>query len=390
MSYSLPFKEGDKIIELGGGTTPLQGVDAINVDVRPAPEVDIVRNLEEDFSDVGKFDGLFASYIAEHISWRKIQQFFKSCFNILNDGGVAVFIVPNTLAQMKKVIEKGFVTLEDSQFIFGDQNYSENSHKVAFSKPLIEHLLREAGFSDVRIVDHPDKQARDMIVEGYKHAEVAETHTPERREWILNQCNVGEKILDVGSANGWIFRNTPLEPYVTFMDIDRYSRSNFIQLDAHKLATYEESGIEDKSFDVAILGDILEHVDDPVKVLRGAKRVARRLIITVPDPENWIEEYRPYETLEEVSNRKGKTPYEMAKEDNPQVMTFHMEDGCSHIFHRRWYTEESLKNDLKLADIENFSIERLQYSGWSFFVVTQSLAQTTAKDEPIYEYLRGE
>jgi len=159
LKYQLPFNPDDHILELGGGSNPLRvnGLKTINVDFRQVPGVDIVRDLEGDFSDVGRFNSIFAQYIAEHISWRKIQGFFINCFKILNDGGVAVFVVPDTYEQMRKILQKppeGLI-LDDSNFLFGGQDYPENTHKVAFSKPFITKLLKDAGFSEVKIVDHP-------------------------------------------------------------------------------------------------------------------------------------------------------------------------------------------------------------------------------------------
>ena len=170
MSYSIPFKRGDRIVELGGGSNPLRlaDLDIFNVDVRQLPEVDAVRDLESDFTDIGQFDGLYACYLLEHISWRKIEQFLSNCYKVIKDGGLALFIVPNTLEQFRKVSAKQRLELSDSQFIFGDQDYPDNTHKVALGKTLITELLKNAGFDEVRRTDHPDPNARDMIVEAYK------------------------------------------------------------------------------------------------------------------------------------------------------------------------------------------------------------------------------
>jgi len=171
MAYMTPFKPNDKILELGGGSNPMMrhipNITTVNMDVRQVPGVDIVRNLEEDFSDVGEYDGLFAQYIAEHISWRKVETFFKSCFNVVRGGGVAVFVVPDTYAQMQKILQKPAdeITFDDSNFLFGGQDYPENTHKWLLSRPFVIKLLRDAGFGKVVIKEHPDPNARDMFVE---------------------------------------------------------------------------------------------------------------------------------------------------------------------------------------------------------------------------------
>lgn len=64
----------------------------------------------------------------------------------------------------------------------------------------------------------------------------------------------------------------------THVDIDVWALPNFVKADLHDLP------ILDRSFDTAILGDVLEHVMDPEQVVREAARVARqRLVITVPE-----------------------------------------------------------------------------------------------------------
>jgi len=283
---------------LGGGDTPLQGINAVNVDVRPAPEVDIVRNLEEDFSDVGRFDGLYASYVAEHVSWRKIQQFFKSCFNVLTAEGVAVFVVPNTLEQMKKVVDKDLITLDDSQFIFGDQDYSENSHKVAFSKPLIDHLLREAGFNEVKIVDHPNQEARDIIVEAHKAKKKTATYDRAYFEdpsdgyvgyWdfpvhlVLTKEIVNMKpksVLDLGGARGYITKRLEAEGIrAVCMDVSEYcwhtrATDSFVLHDA----TDVPWPFKDGEFDLVVSLAFLEHIEEEQlkDVIREISRVSKR------------------------------------------------------------------------------------------------------------------
>jgi len=177
VSYNLPFQEGSEIVELGGGNNSIikriPQLKCVNVDVRQVEGVDIVRDLEGDFSDIGPFDGLFAQYVAEHISWPKVTGFLSNCFKILRGGGVAVFVVPDTYGQMKKIMLKsaGEISFDDSNFLFGGQDYSDNTHKWLLSKPFFTRLLLEAGFSRVKITDHMDPEARDMFVEAYKDEE---------------------------------------------------------------------------------------------------------------------------------------------------------------------------------------------------------------------------
>ena len=185
----------------------------------------------------------------------------------------------------------------------------------------------------------------------------------DRRQWIHQQIKPGEKILDVGSADGWIFKDTAFVSYVTSIDLDLYDMPNFIRMDAQDLK------FEDNSFDVATLGEILEHVDDPVRVLKEAKRVARKIIITVPDEANWVKEYYPYDTTDEMTKRRGMTLEQIVKVSNPNAKEF-IKDGFKHLFHGRHYVEQTLRADLEMAGITDYEMNCLSYQGWSFFVVS--------------------
>jgi len=185
----------------------------------------------------------------------------------------------------------------------------------------------------------------------------------DRQLWILNHCEIGKTILDIGGNDGHIFNNTRLAKYVTTIDIDKYDIPNFYQMDAHDLK------FPNKSFDIAVLGEILEHVTDPVQVLKEANRVAKRLLMTIPDEYNWDKSLFPFQTIEEASKMKNKTIEELAIEGNPRAKEFHTEDGYKHLWHNRYYTEDTLREDLKSANIIDYKLEKLQYSGWSFFVV---------------------
>lgn len=185
----------------------------------------------------------------------------------------------------------------------------------------------------------------------------------DRRQWILQNLKLGEKILDVGSADGWIFRDTNLQKHVTYIDLDKYEIPNFYQMDAHHLE------FPNKSFDIVILGEILEHADDPVQVLKEAKRVGKRILITVPDEKNWDEKYFPYETLEQGMKRRNLTLEQVAKVSNPNAKEFYTKDNYKHLWHNRHYTESTLRQDLGFADIKDYKLEKLQYEGWAFFTV---------------------
>ena len=109
----------------------------------------------------------------------------------------------------------------------------------------------------------------------------------------------------------------------------------FVQADAANLP------FSDKQFDLAILGDILEHMPAPVLVIREALRVAQSIIVTVPNEHDWGE---------------GRQPFV-----NPP----HREHP--HIW---YYTLDLLSNHLSSAGAAPSEIFKLAYDGWSFWVAT--------------------
>jgi SAM-dependent methyltransferase len=170
--YSLPFKQSDKVLEIGGGDKPLFRP---NLDMRQLPNVDIVSDLSEPWPvESGIYDGVFGMYIIEHISWRKVEQFISEINRVLKPLGTAVMITANLLEQGKLAIKwfeegKG---QEVSQMIFGDQNYEggnwdANAHHCGFSPQYAIELFKRAGFKEVIIYEHPDTKT-DMIIQAQK------------------------------------------------------------------------------------------------------------------------------------------------------------------------------------------------------------------------------
>jgi len=182
-----------------------------------------------------------------------------------------------------------------------------------------------------------------------------------RFTWIRNQCTNSDKIIDIGCNKGYTFSDFNRKNIVS-VDIDKYDIENFVQANAHNLP------FKDKEFDIAVLGEILEHVEDPIQVLKEAKRVANKIVITVPNEYEWTEELNPFMPPEESARRQGLTLEEMVKKDNP-AKEYYSADGYKHIFHNRYYTYEMLENHLKEAGIKNYQISKLIHDKFVFWVV---------------------
>jgi ubiquinone/menaquinone biosynthesis C-methylase UbiE len=182
--YFMPFKAGDKVIELGGGPgSPGTERPIIrpNLDSRPGPMVDIVANLEERLPlESNAWQGTYCAFALEHLSWRKVRGFIAEVYRILAPGGLAVFVTADTYAQCKKALETAPENWGDniSNLLFGGQDYSDNTHKVALSRAGAIKMFKEAGFWDVQTLDHPgimgpngyEKVTTDFIIEARKSA----------------------------------------------------------------------------------------------------------------------------------------------------------------------------------------------------------------------------
>lgn len=164
-------------------------------------------------------------------------------------------------------------------------------------------------------------------------------------------------VLDVGcaDASSWIYE-TPNDSLtnplpikdIVFCDCDQwkiswYPNAKFIRCFA------EDIPVKDKSFDTVCLGDILEHVKDPDKVLKEAKRISRdRIVITVPNEWRWPKDdprILSFETREKHL-KNGKDLRELGWDSTIRhpcgMCTDALDDTeFEHIHHVRFYNEKT-------------------------------------------------
>lgn len=151
---------------------------------------------------------------------------------------------------------------------------------------------------------------------------------------ILRALTLGD-IVDIGCWEGHLFGDAAVNVDVLSEEeiIERIDKPismipNFVQADAKNLP------FDNNQFDTAVLGDILEHIDDPDAVLREASRVANIVVISVPNEHEWHESLKPF--------------------TNPH--------------HKRYYTKQTFIQQLLAADLRIECFIRLDYHGWSFFI----------------------
>lgn len=119
---------------------------------------------------------------------------------------------------------------------------------------------------------------RDLRDEYFKH----DIHR-RRMQQLASMVFAREEVLDVGCNSGYLreflpidVRYSGIDPSDTCVDVarKRYTDSIFMIAGVADLAS-----ISQKSFDVVVLGQVLERCSDNETVLEQASRIARRLVI---------------------------------------------------------------------------------------------------------------
>lgn len=182
----------------------------------------------------------------------------------------------------------------------------------------------------------------------------------DRSQWIKSVIpDNGLSIVDIGSNKGHIFKGYNRD-HITSVDIDEYDIPNFVRADAQSLP------FEDDQFDTALLAEILEHVPDDIKALQEAKRVSKRLVVSVPYEHEWASFLKPFNKVDDEMREKGKTKMELALEGNATAKDFHMDDDLNHLWHCRYYTPQTLIETFKKAGFTDFDVKILRNEEWSW------------------------
>ena len=163
--YTVPFVADARVIELGGGDRPMFRP---NVDVRWGPATDFTADFEAPLPIASdEWDGVFSHFALEHLSWRKVGGFIRELWRILKPSGSAVIVTANAEAQMRWALARDDWDERVSQCLGGDQDYSDNVHKVFLNPSYAARLFREAGFRRVLVLPYGELQT-DMLIEALK------------------------------------------------------------------------------------------------------------------------------------------------------------------------------------------------------------------------------
>ena len=162
---------------------------------------------------------------------------------------------------------------------------------------------------------------------------------------ILNFVESSNSLLELGLGHGYstnLFANYFRSHIV--LDGSKAVIENFTQkypnCKAKIIETYFEEFDTDERFDVIVMGFILEHVDDPLQIMRKYKKFLKpggKLYIAVPNAES-------------LNRRLGNLAGDLID----------IKELSKHDFilgHQRYYSEKSLKEDIKLAGLKVCKME---------------------------------
>lgn len=114
---------------------------------------------------------------------------------------------------------------------------------------------------------------------------------PTRQKWI--RANTREPVVDIACGYSIYYWDdgTHIEEEIEYLGFDLYKEpinagpavpDNFMLADAQNIP------LPDNSFETAVIGEVIEHCENPVKAIKEAYRVASsRVLLTVTDEDEW-------------------------------------------------------------------------------------------------------
>ena len=137
------------ILRLGIGEDAPKQDGYQNVDIRPLPNIDVVADASKLPHYNNSVAGIETRNLVEHFGRHEIDALFKEWARVLKKGG-SLFIetvdMGETMTHWQDIPTENLL-----DGILGAQTYPENFHKMAFTRPLLEKKLKDAGFEIVQV-----------------------------------------------------------------------------------------------------------------------------------------------------------------------------------------------------------------------------------------------
>ncbi len=152
------------VLHVGCGGSPLPAWLADNVETRfdidPTHNPDIIGDMRHACEFVGdaRFDVVFSCHAVEHLYPHEVIPTLDGFRKVLNDGGVAVVIVPNMkgIKPTEEVVyESPSGPITGIDMYYGKVDLIESmpymAHHIGFVKATLEKSLLDAGFSSCEV-----------------------------------------------------------------------------------------------------------------------------------------------------------------------------------------------------------------------------------------------
>jgi len=135
-------------LNLGCGSDVREGY--VNIDVRKTKPCVLAVDLEREllgFLPDGCAEEVLARDFLEHVSWRRVRELLADIFRVLRPGGRLYVQVPDLEALSRRILEGKLGRFEELSFwVYGGQDYPENTHRAGFTMPALRELLESVGF----------------------------------------------------------------------------------------------------------------------------------------------------------------------------------------------------------------------------------------------------
>ncbi len=175
--------KGDVHIEIGSGQFQ-HWPEAIQVDVRPAPGIDVVADATCLPFDSEVTKGVYCSHLLEHLSYADGLLFLKESYRIMKKGSRLEISCPDFSALCRiylltQNLEHRIGDLDRlASTFYGNQSHWSDFHRSGYDYDLLSHQLLKTGFSRItrlpsaeRIGNLREKKARELYelrVEAFK------------------------------------------------------------------------------------------------------------------------------------------------------------------------------------------------------------------------------
>ena len=151
---------GDKVkCYFGCGHIDKHDEGYINVDIRPAPHVDVQCDLsktlplEDEYADEIVAHSLLehfpmGDYVHDDRPYANTVRILKEWLRVLKVGGTLELKVPNIEGLAENYTKNNIERIEFFRYLYGGQNYPENTHLAGFDRAILHLCLQLAGFSE--------------------------------------------------------------------------------------------------------------------------------------------------------------------------------------------------------------------------------------------------